>query len=60
MSTIEFILLYIFGVFCIVSLMRIVGFKVEIRLHTLPSIFSPMPECSVLELKRNIEKLKIW
>ena len=39
--------------------MRIVGLKVEIRLYTLPSIFSPMPEDSVLKLKRNIEKLKM-
>ena len=58
-NSIEFILIYIFGVFCIVSLMWIVGLKVEIRLYTLPSIFSPMPEDSVLKLKRKIEKLKM-
>ena len=58
MNPIEFIFLYLFGVLCIVSLMRIFGFKVEIRLYTLPSIFAPMPEESVLKLKKNIDKLK--
>lgn len=32
--------------------------EVEIGLHTLPSIITPMPEESVLELKKSIDKLK--
>lgn len=58
MNELEIILLYIFGVSCIVFLMRVVGFKVEIRFHTLPSIFAPMPEECVLKLKNDINKLK--
>ena len=32
--------------------------EVKIGLHTLPSIITPMPEESVLELKKSIDKLK--
>lgn len=32
--------------------------EVELGLHTLPSLITPVPEESVLELKRSIEKLK--
>lgn len=32
--------------------------EVEIGLHTLPSIITPIPEESVLELKKSIDKLK--
>ena len=34
------------------------GSEAEIGLHTLPSIFVPMPEESVLELKKKINKLR--
>lgn len=34
------------------------GSEAEIGLHTLPSIFVPMPEASVLQLKKSIDKLK--
>ena len=34
------------------------GSEAEIGLHTLPSIFAPMPEESVLNLKKSIDKLK--
>ena len=34
------------------------GSEAEIGLHTLPSIITPMPEESVFELKKSIDKLK--
>ena len=58
MNELEFIFLYIFGVLCIVLFMRIIGFKPEIHLYTLPSIFAPMPEKCVLKLKSNINMFK--
>lgn len=36
------------------------GSEAKIGFHTLPSIITPMPEESVLKLKKDIEKLKTW
>lgn len=34
------------------------GFEMEVGLHTLPSIFAPMPEESVRDLKKRIDAFK--